>query len=352
MWLFSRYQTNPAPLRPFNPTYGDTTMAHNFTGVIPISIFETVHDNRAAGFEHLTWLGFVQLLRDESAEPKASKTDALLFASTEFHGGLRRKANALESGLVVLDVDSHATLGGAVRVISREQIEAAIYTTASHSSDHHKFRVCVPLDGPIAAPEYPRVWRCLDNLFGRIADPSKQGCESLFYLPGVYPGRRNRLFHFRGMVAPAQHWISRLEVALPEEQPQGDRGSQEASGRSIFNVRLNPRRGVRRRLECDDISWTSLEDNPFVSEAAVDEYLATTQNWYHARFRFMMSVAGRANVIGYPLSAYEVRDLFNLLDGRDGRHYSGWQHQDALLQDAEHAIRLVGSTGGGHQYEE
>ncbi len=118
-------------------------------------------------------------------------------ASAEFRLGKRSKANALRSGMVILDVDDGATVEDARSIITGTEIACAIYTTASHRSEHHKFRICVPISDVVSPTEYTNAWYGLNAVFDGIADQSKRGCESLFYLPGLYLSTSSNWHHAR-----------------------------------------------------------------------------------------------------------------------------------------------------------
>lgn len=299
------------------------------TVTIPVSLFGTIFERRAFNFDRWTWDQTLELLEDAAKTPTAQKQDAFLFAPVEFRGHRRRKSNALKSGMVVLDVDSGLHLGEAAERLRDLQLLGLIYTTASHKPEHNKFRVLVPLDQEIDATLYPSIWAQLNEQFGDAADPSKKGAESLFYLPGCYPGVENQILLFEG--APYRPAPIPVKEALPPPSPPSERQ------KSVSQYRTRS-----ADLTREDIVGRRAHENPLLTEETLDEYLDTTVNWHHARFRTMCRIAGRAKRLGYSLTAWELREVFNQVDLLDGSYYSDVESQRKLLSDAERALGFVG----------
>ena len=181
-------------------------------------------------------------------------------------------------------------------------------------------------------------------LFRSTCDRSKRGEHSILYLPADYQGVDNEFHFVKGTIRSAVDWMEAFPTPDPLELAKPKKLTKlEQYRRHVATQRMR----LKHSWDSDEINWTSLTENPFVTENAVDEYLNNTANqWYHPRFAFMMSVAAVASLKGYPISAYEVVDVFNCLDMLDGSHYSDQKSQRALLKDAENAILKAGCGMG------
>lgn len=297
---------------------------------IPLSIFGSVHDNRTDLVDHIEYDEIADFFEEASEIAYPGKSAAPLFTSSEFENGRRRKDHVLRSGLIILDVDDGATVDDAAATMSDLTAAGFIYTTASHRDDHHKFRIGIPVAANVDAATYTSAWRAMNHLFGDIADPSKKGAESLFYMPGEYPGADRRFLRFEGDVAEAEAWIESAPSTVQEP------GKKQESGVG----RPGPKRN-HRRAQCDPDDL-SIYNSRLVPERAVNAYLDTSFNWHHARYRFMCSVAGRASRNGTSICADDLVMIFNQLDQMDGGHFQGATDQQELARDAQNAINSVG----------
>lgn len=111
----------------------------------PISLFDSITSNRAADCELFTFEEFIILMGTYSDESFASKYAAPLLCFTEFKEGRRSKANANQTGMIVLDVDDHLTIDEVDAALEEIGVAALLCSTASHREEQHKFRVFVPL---------------------------------------------------------------------------------------------------------------------------------------------------------------------------------------------------------------
>lgn len=96
-------------------------------------------------------------------------------------GATKRCKESVESvTALVIDYDSGTSLAEATEPLS---CSWAAYTTHSHTLEHPKFRLIIPLSRPVPAEEWPGFWR---EAVGDIAPKADQACKDvsrIFYVP-------------------------------------------------------------------------------------------------------------------------------------------------------------------------
>jgi hypothetical protein len=108
------------------------------------------------------------------------------FAFSAQHTGSRRGANFLCAGFLALDIDDGLTIEAAEMDPFFQRHACLLYATASHTPDHHRFRVVFELEEPITDRVLMR-----DALTGLIArfggdEACKDECRIFFGNPGCF----------------------------------------------------------------------------------------------------------------------------------------------------------------------
>lgn len=94
--------------------------------------------------------------------------------------GERHKQNFVSSDLIVIDIDEGLTLEQAEQHPLVADCATLIYTSASHTAEHHRFRIVFVLESTITDPEeYEMALNCFVQEFG--ADRKARSAASLFY---------------------------------------------------------------------------------------------------------------------------------------------------------------------------
>lgn len=123
-----------------------------------------------------------QYLRAEAV--RSAKKDFRLWAPALYKPNSRRGSeNVVYLSCLVLDCDDGTPIEDA-----SETWEAwfhLVHTTWSHSPEHHKYRVIVPLAQPVAAKDWRQVWHWAEDFVGRSIDPACKGEGHAFALPVV-----------------------------------------------------------------------------------------------------------------------------------------------------------------------
>lgn len=302
------------------------------SNTFPISIFNRVTENQTTECIDVTFGDFVDIMSSFSGEAFAGKAEAPLFASTRFKGGLRRKSNATESGMIVLDIDDGIKIEEVAGICQQLGVRSLIYTTASHRSEHHKFRVCIPLAEPVPYETHTACWHAINHAFtGQAADTSKVGCESMFYVPGKYPDAPAQFIYLGGETITAEEWIA--SVKLPSTLCAPSVAAQQTQQNNGVH-RKNNNASLRSLSDAD----RNIYETKLISEAALNKYLGSSGGWHQARFGLMMSMAMRAQRMGVPVSSADIVHLFNQVDLMDGGHYQSSKYQREILNDAAKAL--------------
>ena len=310
---------------------GHQTMPDN--PKLSFTLFESPFHPHAIGAEPMHWRDIVELLRAASRMPYEAKSDAPLWNMVRYQGNYRCRANAEEAGGVLLDFDANASLSEICVPIRDYELEALVFTSASHRKDGQtdKFRLVIPTATMFPAKNYPATWDSIDAAFGAVSDNSKDNTDAHFYVPGEYVGVAGEFHHFEGIILSDAEWRYVKPVHLPRtrnRRPETmlSKMRKEASHRA--RVRSSNRRKHR--------------DIPLVSDKARADYLnAVGEERYHARWRLFRSVAGRARASGQVISE---QDLIRIYDELDHLHFEGPRHQSpekrrALVRDVERVIR-------------
>jgi hypothetical protein len=105
----------------------------------------------------MSWSVFAQ--RVETARAAPSKESLARWAPVEFTDGRRCLANVVRVHAVVLDVDDGSALAPIVGNLKGLLVIA--HSTFSATTERPRWRIIVPLDHPVDAGGYDRVWRWL-----------------------------------------------------------------------------------------------------------------------------------------------------------------------------------------------
>lgn len=300
----------------------------------PVSLFDNIRSNIASDCQNVDFDDFVQIMEAYSQDVFASKTDAPLICLTEFKEGKRRKANAAHSSMVVLDIDDHIDIEDVASTIEAEALAALLCSTASHRPDKHKFRVFVPLADVAAYDDHRLAWHVANlAIADGKADPSKVGAESMFFVPGAYPDAPNVFQRFDGSTLTAEEWIQLLGSKSDVERYAGLKPRYHAP---------KTKGGSRKTVHtCAVDADLDLARSRLVSDKAIDDYRVPSGSYHHARFKLLLSIAGRASRLGVDLTQADLVHLFNQIDQQDGGFYQTSDYQSAIWAEAQKALTQV-----------
>lgn len=130
--------------------------------------------------------------------------------------GSRTQTNMSQAHLLVLDIDTGMPLDDVkARIVG---FEAAIHSSFSHTTEHPKWRVVMPLKEPIPASDLAKLFDHFQERFGGELDAScGHDSARLYYLPAC-PKDAQALFHFEHM--PGE-WLDGRAVLGTSAQEEG-----------------------------------------------------------------------------------------------------------------------------------
>ena len=306
-----------------------------------LTIFKSVYDvytNRQMTFD--SWEEVEELLVNLSKQPGYKPTRGALgepvpsdqwspLISPAYYDRDSSRKNANVKGWgswAALDIDDYEC-SFEEAIAPFQGIRHIIYSSASSSVEHPKFRVVIPFDRLIPADEIKRVWYALNTKYNELADPQTKDLSRMYYVPAQYPDAYNFIqIHSGPFVNLSQ---------LLEEYPLHE--IQDNSFRSSLSSKLQEQlmQYKMEQLTNRDIKWTSYRDCPFVNQALVMEYRAITETgWYAKMYHILCSIAASAIRMEYPISAAEIASLAREIDTDTG----GWYANRPLEMEAQRAL--------------
>lgn len=128
------------------------------------------------------------LLKEAHAGPKR---DLRLWSPTLYAAGAKRGSErVIHLSCLVLDYDA----GLAIREATErfEEYFHIVHTTWSHTPEHPKFRLVLPLAEPVHPADWRRVYEWAEERSGRAVDPTGKSLGTTFALPTVPAAERPR----------------------------------------------------------------------------------------------------------------------------------------------------------------
>lgn len=177
------------------------------------------------------------------------KAEQPAWIPARFVGPHRRRADVLDVQLVVLDHDDGHPIEDEVE---RWRGHACmVHTSWSHTPEHPKFRVVLPLLKPVPAMLWPRVFQHLQARTGGRIDPQTKNADRIFFLPAIPHADAPRFAQvFEG------DWLDIDAARLPKTQQElakerAQERQRERHRRTVFGSNDDLDREARRALRED-----------------------------------------------------------------------------------------------------
>ncbi len=156
---------------------------------LTISVFANARDRSPK-----VWSGSFERLYDEqfrTHEQRQSKDGPAWSPATFAAGSTRGNKNVEAICALVADVDDGAGMEEMHRRL--EGVAYIIHTSFSHTPDHPKYRIIVPLIEHISAAQHATIWPRFNELLGGHLDPATRDPARIYYLPAHPPGAEGHL---------------------------------------------------------------------------------------------------------------------------------------------------------------
>ena len=306
-----------------------------------LTIFKSIFDvftNRCMEFD--TWEGVEELLVGLSKKPGykpqrgalgesvgSDKWSPLISPAYYDKDSTRKNVNVLGwGGWCALDIDDYEC--SFEEAISPFQgIRHIVYSSASSTREHPKFRVVVPFDRLIKPEEIKRVWYALNTKYNELADPQTKDLSRMYYVPAQYPDAYNFIQIHGGPFVNLRQLLKDYPLA---EMP-------DTSFRSSLSSKLQEQLLQYRmeQLTNTKITWSGYRDCPFVNQSLVVEYRAISETgWYAKMYHILCSIASSAIRMEYPITSSEIATLAREIDADTGC----WYKNRPLEMEAQRAL--------------
>ena len=301
-----------------------------------LTLFKSIFDNKTQKrMDFTSYTQFEHLLFDLAQQKREDKKSApLISPATYVEDTTRANDNVLGwAGWCAVDVDEHVFDGD----LEKELIDRygkwnhIVYSTASSTQEHPKFRIVFPLSIHVPAEKIKHFWFALNKELGDIGDPQTKDLSRMYYVPGKYKGAYNFIFNnFCGVdmnpyeIMAKHNYVEKYNTSLLDNLPP-----------SIRKAMLAHR---KNEMVNTNVSWSNYKDCPFVNKKMVKEYNEITDTgWYTKMYAIMVSIAGNAIRSKYPITAQEITTLCKEIDFENGN----WYKSRPFDKEADRAIEFV-----------
>ncbi len=303
-----------------------------------LTLFKSIFDNKTnKRMEFEDWSVFERMLFDLSKYPRKDKKSAQLISPAIYKEDTTRSNDSVISwaGWCAVDVDEHVFDGN----LEKELIEHygtwnhVIYSTASSSQQHPKFRVVFPLTVNVPKDKIKHFWFALNKELGDIGDPQTKDLSRMYYIPGQYKGAYNFIYNnFSGIDMNPYDIMAKHDYV-------------ERSGSLLDNLPPELRKAMlahrKNEMTNTEVTWGNYRDCPFVNNKLVKEYNEITDTgWYTKMYAIMVSIAGNAIRRKYPITAQEITTLCKEIDFENGN----WYKSRPFDKEADRAIEYIYSN--------
>lgn len=218
--------------------------------------------------------GFVQSLVERGHKIGSKDGTAIILAMFDPNKHHIEQKNVVEVTGLALDFDGKSKVDGKT-VYERLDVEAILaklpfkgvaHTSYSHTSDHPKFRVLIPLAEPISLNEHRRLWWWFYELTGKKADPSGKNCDRIFFLPRVPDAEALKIAWIRALDGPILDYKTGVPVDyVPPEQARTEvvrkhRGAHRAPSETRTYNATDPQLLLKALAESPLFTWAC--ENP------------------------------------------------------------------------------------------
>ena len=300
-----------------------------------LTLFKSVFDNKThKRIDCNSYAEFEKLLFDLADQPRKDKKSAPLISPATYKPDTTRANDNVIgwAGWCAVDVDEHVFDGE----LEKELLNAygtwnhVVYSTASSTKEHPKFRIVFPLTDDIPKDKIKHFWFALNKELGDIGDPQTKDLSRMYYVPGQYQDAYNFIYNnfsatdMNPYDIMAKHdYVERVHTLLDHLPKEIRRG--------VLAHRKN-------EMSNTTISWSNYKDCPFVNKKLVKEYnLISDTGWYTKMYAIMVSIAGNAIRKKYPISAGEITTLCKEIDYENGN----WYKSRPFDKEADRAIEFV-----------
>lgn len=298
-----------------------------------------VYDNkthRVMDFE--CWNDFVDLLQKLSLRQIQTKTDAELISPAVFEDNCprRNKHVLMWAQWAAIDVDD-VDLDDDVKTFVGNQLgdwDCVVYSTASSTQQHPKFRVVFRLTRNVYNNEIKHFWSALNTHIGNINDQQTKDLARMYYTPATYQAADNFFFVNKGEAIDVDQLL--MKYPQPAEKHPVDflHRLPEQWQQQIVDHRQSLMDNV-------DVKWINYTDCPFVNKNLINQYKTISSidgtGRYRMIYKIMCSTAASAINNKYPMTTAELVELIRQLDNDTSRRY---QHRP-LDVEANNAIQYA-----------
>jgi hypothetical protein len=102
-----------------------------------------------------------------------------------------------------------------------DEFEFVAYSSFSHTTEHHKFRIVLPLEKSINKNEYKQLWKLFSAKVDNKNDPIPSNSASIFYLPSCPSERISEAFndHHEGKwINPKEYDLTIAETPIYDDK--------------------------------------------------------------------------------------------------------------------------------------
>lgn len=170
----------------------------------------------------------------------------------QFHGGRRQSGNFKASGYLAVDVDHGLTLDAAQASEFYQDYASLLYTTASHTSHAHRFRVIFELEAPMKEPD--RMKAALTGLISKFGGDQSctDACRIFFGSVGCVPVLQNK----RLPPEVVEELITRGREAAVRTDNRNDKNAPQITVASRLQLPADT------KVQTEVGVWASLKDLP------------------------------------------------------------------------------------------
>ena len=300
-----------------------------------LTLFKSVFDNKThKRVDFNDYAAFERLFFDLAALPLKDKKSATLISPAIYEPDTTRSNASVIgwAGWCAVDVDEHIFDGDLEKELldNYGQWNHIVYSTASSTIEHPKFRIVFPLTEDVPKDKIKHFWYALNKELGDIGDPQTKDLSRMYYVPGTYEGAYNFIFNcFTGMDMNPYDIMAKHDYV-------------ERSGSLLDNLPPAIKKAMlahrKNEMTNTTITWNNYKDCPFVNKKMVKEYnLITDTGWYKKIYANKVKIAGKAILKKNPITAGEITTLCKEIDYENGN----WYKSRPFDKEADRAIEFV-----------